>query len=162
VKNAAIEPSAQRTQTPRRFARAEKRISSLEKNPANGGIPAMARVESMKVQKVTGIHFLRPPICRTSCSPPMAWITDPEPRNRHALKKAWVMRWKIDATKAPTPAPRNMKPSWLTVEYASTFLMSVCARPIVAAKSAVIQPTTATTIIAPGACQKRAELRASM
>jgi hypothetical protein len=36
-----------------------------------------------------------------------------------------------------------MKPSWLTVEYASTFLMSFCATATVAAKSAVAAPTIA-------------------
>jgi hypothetical protein len=30
-----------------------------------------------------------------------------------------------------------MKPSWLTVEYASTFLKSFCAKPMIAANSAV-------------------------
>ena len=43
-----------------------------------------------------------------SCSPDMAWMTEPEPRNSRALKKAWVMRWKIPAAKAPTPQARNM------------------------------------------------------
>ena len=33
-----------------------------------------------------------------------------------------------------------MKPSWLTVEYASTFLMSVCTTAIVAAMNSVIAP----------------------
>ena len=46
----------------------------------------------------------------------MEWITLPEPRNRQALKKAWVTRWKMAAVKAPQPAARNMNPSWLTVE----------------------------------------------
>ena len=31
------------------------------------------------------------------CSPCMAWMMLPEPRNRHALKKAWVSRWKTPA-----------------------------------------------------------------
>jgi hypothetical protein len=38
----------------------------------------------------------------------------------------------------------NMKPSCDTVEYASTFLMSVCTSAMNAAKSAVTVPTTAT------------------
>ena len=41
-----------------------------------------------------------------------------------------------------------MKPSWLTVEYASTRLTSVCTRAIVAAMKAVTRPITATTVIA--------------
>ena len=30
---------------------------------------------------------------RMSCSPLMAWMTDPAPRNNRALKKAWVKTW---------------------------------------------------------------------
>ena len=45
-----------------------------------------------------------------------------------------------------------MKPSCEIVEYASTFLMSVCATAIVAAKNAVAAPMTATTADASGAC----------
>ena len=45
---------------------------------------------------------------------------------------------------------RNMKPNWLTVEYARTFLMSVCATAIVAANSAVAAPTEAMTVPAHG------------
>ena len=47
------------------------------------------------VTNVTGIRRASPPILRTSCSPPRAWITLPAPRKRQALKKAWVTRWKI-------------------------------------------------------------------
>ena len=35
-----------------------------------------------------------------------------------------------------------MKPSWLIVEYASTFFTSFCAMAMVAANSAVNEPTT--------------------
>ena len=45
-----------------------------------------------------------------------------------------------------------MKPSWEIVEYASTFLMSVCTIAIVAAKNAVATPTTAISCEASGAC----------
>ena len=48
----------------------------------------------------------------------------------------------------------NMYPSCETVEYARTFLMSVCVMPIVAANSAVSVPITATTIRAIGARSK--------
>ena len=37
-----------------------------------------------------------------------AWATDPEPRNRLALKKAWVNRWKTAAVQAPTPSAMTM------------------------------------------------------
>src|SRR5258708_40100163 len=85
-----------------------------------------------------------------SCSPLMAWITEPEQRKRQALKKACVTRWKRPAVNAPTPTPMNMKPSWETVEEARTFLMSHCRMPIVAANSAVSAPTMATPINAVG------------
>ena len=78
---------------------------------------------------------------------PLAWFTDPDPRNSRALKKAWVNRWNIAKAYAPTPSASIMYPSWLTVEYASTRLMSFITRPIDAAKIAVNAPMTATTII---------------
>jgi hypothetical protein len=53
---------------------------------------------------------------RRSCSPLSAWITLPEPKKSSALKKACVIRWKMAAVKAPTPAARNMYPSCDTVE----------------------------------------------
>ncbi len=34
---------------------------------------------------------------RMSCSSETAWMTEPEPRNSSALKKACVNRWKIAA-----------------------------------------------------------------
>ena len=55
-----------------------------------------------------------------------------------------------------------MYPSWLTVEYASTFLMSFCASPIVAAKIAVSPPTAAITSIAVGDILTIAFARATM
>ena len=75
-----------------------KRISSLEKKPARGGMPAMAITPAVMVQKVTGIRVRRPPILRMSCSPPMAWMTEPAARKSSALKKAWVIRWKMPAS----------------------------------------------------------------
>jgi hypothetical protein len=138
------------------------RIASFEKNPASSGTPAIAKVATRKVQYVIGIFRERPPIRRRSCSPPSAWMTEPEPRNRQALKKAWVTTWNIPATNAPTPHARNMYPSCDTVEYARTFLMSFCTRPIVAAKSAVNPPMTATTSSASGESRKSTLQRATM
>ena len=51
---------------------------------------------------------------------------------------------------SPVPTPANMKPSWLTVEYASTFLKSFWAKPMIAANSAVAAPTIATIASAAG------------
>ena len=97
-----------------------------------------------------------------SCSPDIAWITLPEPRKSSALKNACVIKWKMPEVNAPTPSARNMYPSWLTVEYASTRLMSFCTRPIVAAKIAVTAPTVATTAIATGASWNTAFMRVTM
>src|SRR5215469_16689600 len=60
----------------------------------------------------------------------------------------------MPAEKAATPQAMNMYPSCEMVEYARTFLMSVCAMPMVAAKKAVKVPMIATTIKALGACSK--------
>ena len=38
------------------------RIASFEKNPANGGMPAIARVAARNVQYVIGIFDFRPPM----------------------------------------------------------------------------------------------------
>jgi hypothetical protein len=122
----------------------------LLKNPAIGKMPAMASVAQRNVQKVTGSLLARPPMRRRSCSPLRAWITEPLPRNSRALKKACVIRWKIPAANAPTPQASIMYPSWLTVEYARTFLMSFCVKAMVAAKMAVSAPTPAMTCIATG------------
>ena len=46
-----------------------------------------------------------------------------------------------------------MKPNCEMVEYASTFLMSVCTTAMVAAKNAVATPTEAITADASGACR---------
>src|SRR5690349_24743409 len=96
-----------------------------------------------------------------SASPcaPTACITEPAPRNKHALKNACVNTWKKPAANAPQPAAANMKPSWLTVEYASTFLISFCTQPIVAASSAVSAPVTATTAIVVGAAANTGDSR---
>ncbi len=63
-----------------------------------------------------GINLRSAPILRMSCSWCMPWITEPDPRNSSALKKAWVIMWKMAATYAPDPIARNMKPSCEIVE----------------------------------------------
>ncbi len=60
------------------------------------GKPAMARVANIQVAKVTGSFFRRPPIWPTSWVW-TAWMTEPDPRKRQALKKAWVTRWNMPA-----------------------------------------------------------------
>jgi len=162
VRPAPLKPTSQSNGLPCSLENAFQRISSFEKNPENGKMPAIANVEMTNVMCVTGIHFLRPPILRMSCSPPIAWMTLPEPRNKQALKKAWVIKWKMPAAYAPTPMPMNMYPSWLTVEYARTRLMSFCATPMVAANKAVSAPIHATTCSVSGARLNRKFVRPIM
>ena len=68
----------------------------------------MASVAMNMVQWVIGMRRCRSPMLRMSCSPLIAWITEPAPRNSSALKKACVKTWKTPAAKAPTPSARNM------------------------------------------------------
>ena len=91
-------------------------MASFDQKPESGRKPVMARVEMPKVSAVSGIFFQRPPILRMSVSSPIPCITEPAPRKRQPLKKAWVTRCRTPAHQAPTPTPMNMKPSWLTVE----------------------------------------------
>ena len=78
------------------------------KKPESGGMPAIASVPINIVAKVTGRYFFRPPMRRMSCSPAIAWMTEPLPRNSSALKKACVIRWNAPAANAPTPIAVNM------------------------------------------------------
>ena len=87
------------------------RISSLLKKPAKGATPASASDPTRNVAAVIGMMRLRPPNRRMSITPPIECITEPAPRNRSALKKAWVTRWKIAAVKpsiVPVPRLANM------------------------------------------------------
>ena len=87
--------------------KAEPMISSFEKNPASGKIPARARDPMMNVLYVCGMNFRRPPMSLMlfECT---AWMIEPAPRNRRALKNAWVKRWKTPAVYAPTPSAAIM------------------------------------------------------
>src|SRR4051812_23858295 len=133
-------PTAHRTGL---LSQALMRISSFDQKPENGGTPAIDSQATLNVLAVIGMNFRRAPIFFMSCSSCMPCMTEPAPRNSRALKKAWVIMWKMAATYAPEPTARNMYPSWLTVEYASTFLMSRWLTATVAANSAVAAPTIA-------------------
>ena len=80
------------------LASANSRTSSFAQKPASGGTPAIASQPTMNVAAVIGIALRRKPMYRMSCSSCMPWMTDPEPRNRSALKKAWATIRKIAAT----------------------------------------------------------------
>ena len=61
------------------------------KKPESPGTPAIAAVPIIIVMKVTGMNVRSAPMRRMSCSPAIAWMTEPLPRNSSALKKAWVI-----------------------------------------------------------------------
>ena len=76
----------------------------------------MASQPMMNVPHVIGISLASLPILRMSCSSCIPWMTEPDPRNSSALKKACVIMWNTAATYAPVPMARNMNPSCDTVE----------------------------------------------
>ena len=68
----------------------------MEKNPAVSGKPASASDPMVNVQNVCGMKRRRPPMSEMLFEW-TAWMSDPAPRNRRALKKPWVKRWKTEA-----------------------------------------------------------------
>src|SRR3954454_8689056 len=82
---------------------APARISSFDQNPDMIGMPDNASDAATNVANVTGMYLRRPPILRMSNVWWAAWLTEPAPRNRHALNMAWVNRWKMAPVHAPTP-----------------------------------------------------------
>ena len=69
----------------------------MDQKPENGGTPEMASQPTMNAPAVIGMSLRSAPMRRMSCSSCMPWITDPAPRNSSALKKAWVIMWKMAA-----------------------------------------------------------------
>lgn len=127
----------------------------MDQKPANGKMPARLAAEMTNVQKVLGMTFRRPPMSSTMSKLWwQAWLSEPAPRNRLALKKACVNRWNIAAVQAPTPSAATMKPNWEMVEYARTFLMSFCTNPNSAPKTAVTEPTRASMLNEPPAIDR--------
>ncbi len=84
---------------------------------------------------VTGMIFRKPLNRRTSMTLPIACITLPAGEEQQRLEER--VREQVEHRRAhserratshpPYQAARNMNPSWLTVEYASTRLRSVCS-----------------------------------
>ena len=117
-------------------------ISSFEKNPLNGQIPAMARQATRKVICVTGMYFRSPPMVDISleCT---AWMMQPAPRKSRALNMACVKRWNMEAmyprppscgsADVHTPKATIMNPIWEMVLKASTLFMSLCTHATTAA-----------------------------
>src|SRR5215831_13232602 len=92
----------------------------------------------------------------------MAMIAEPAPKNSRALKNAWVIRWKIAAEYAEAPSAQAMYPSWESVEYATTRLMSFCTMPRMAMNSAVVAPMTVTNDRAVSESSNSGLMRATM
>ena len=125
--------------------RARERLPGISSREARERRHAGDRERRTKnVANVIGMYFRSPPMCRMSCSWCSAWIT--LPAEEQAGLEGVREQVEDSGQYAPVPIATNMKPSCETVEYASTFLMSYCATPIVAAKNALVQtPIVATT-----------------
>ncbi len=99
---------------------------------------------------------------RMSCSPLMAWMTEPAPRNSRALKKACVKTWKTPAANAPD-AEREEHVSQLRDGGIGQHALDVVLHQAMdAAKSAVSAPMMATVFIEPGASTNSAFDRATI
>jgi len=115
-------------------------IASLEKKPARKGVPVKARLPMVMHEVVVGNKFCIPPIFRMSCSSFKEWIIDPAHKNNMALKNAWVQMCKKASCGWLRPIVTIISPSWLDVENAMIFLMSLCVRAQVAVNSVVSPP----------------------
>ena len=78
---------------------------SLDQKPENGGTPRIASQPRPKVTQVIFMNIDSPPKRRMFTSSFMPCMTDPAPRNIPALKKPWVMRWKIAKAYPTGPSP---------------------------------------------------------
>ena len=71
-------------------------------------MPMSAPVQMMNVQNVFGMNFFMPPMSFFMSKLWTECATEPDPRNRPALKNAWVKRWNSAAVHAPTPSAITM------------------------------------------------------
>ena len=103
-----MKPMTMNTSKP--LASALARISSFDQKPANGKKPTSAAVPTMNVQNVIGMYFRRPPMSFFMSNEWWLpeWLTEPAPKNKRALKNAWVKMWKTPAVQAPTPSAITM------------------------------------------------------
>jgi len=90
------------------YAHAPFSTSPLAKNPDSGGTPEIASHPTRNVANVQAMNARSPPILDSSCSPSRPWMTEPAPRNKSPLKKAWATIRKIAATYAPEPTASTM------------------------------------------------------
>ena len=105
------------------------------------------------------MYFHSPPILRMSCSWCMPKITLPAPKNKRALKKAWVIKWKMAIGYAETPRAIVMKPNCDKVEYATTRLMSVYTMPKKPMNKAVMEPITKIKLRATSDSSNKGDMR---
>ena len=117
------------------------RISSFEKKPLRGQMPAMARQATRNVACVTGIYLRRPPMADISLEW-TAWMIHPAPRNNRALNMACVNPSPpaCGSAEVLTPSATIIKPICEMVLNASTRLISLWTQATTAAYSAVKAP----------------------
>jgi len=109
--------------------------------------------------QVSGMERESPPMPRMS-RVPTEWITAPAARKSSALNAEWLRRWNWLWKTAPAPMAYTMKPSWLTVDHASTRFRSLDTVAIEAAMNAEIMPTRSTERLQPGTGLKAGAKRA--
>ena len=121
-------------------------IISFDRKPFSGGMPASDSAAMVPMAKVIGISLRSPP-SRLMERVPVSWSMMPAVMNSDALKVAWLMMWKtaaIAASSVPKPSSIVIRPSWLTVEWASSAFRSSLNTAITAPTVIVISPVVAT------------------
>ena len=131
--------------------------------PISGGTAAIDAAATAAAPATSGSRFATPDSLRMS-RVPVERSTMPTTRNRAALNSAWEMIMAtpaIIAERVPSPHMAIRKPSWLTVPYASSSLMSYCRRARQAPMIIVIAPRVSTTGRQPGRSAKTGASRAT-
>ena len=91
---------------------------SFEMKPLSSGTPAIAAAATMASRAVKGMVWFSPDRRRMS-RVPVSWSMMPAAMNSEHLKAAWLIVWKIAATRANSllsPSSRVIRPRWLMVE----------------------------------------------
>lgn len=80
-------------------------------------------------------------IVRESCCENLEWSKTPITIKRLAFANACIKMWKVQIQLFPTDKDKNIRPSWLKVESATTFLASCSSRAEKLAIKRVIKPS---------------------